>query len=167
MRNPVKTDISIIIPVINEQATVNQAIEQLRKQDFQGVVEIVVVDGGRDHATLNAIEDREVVRQVSPPGRGIQMNQGGLVAAGEVLLFLHCDTVLPENGLKTVAEVMAGRNVKAGAFDLSIDRKGVVWRIIEKTASLRSRITRIPYGDQAIFIQRSFFVETGLYRNIP
>ncbi|HKK89886.1 MAG TPA: glycosyltransferase, partial [Desulfobacteraceae bacterium] len=62
MRNPVKTDISIIIPVINEQATVNQAIEQLRKQDFQGVVEIVVVDGGRDHATIRAIEDGTVVK---------------------------------------------------------------------------------------------------------
>jgi len=165
--NPVKADISVIIPVINEQAAVNQAVEQLQAQDFQGIVEIVVVDGGRDHATIRAIEDGTVVKKASLPGRGIQMNQGALVATGEILLFLHCDTVLPENGLKTVATVMADRSVKAGAFDLTIARKGVVWRLIEKTASLRSRITRIPYGDQAIFVRRSFFFETGLYRNIP
>lgn len=165
--NPMKTDISIIIPVLNEQASINQSIKNLYHQNFSGTWEVIVVDGSREGSTIDCIQDQKVIKITSAPGRGPQMNSGARIASGETLLFLHCDTILPENALVSVQKAMQNESVKAGAFDLSIDGKGFAYRIIEKTASLRSRITKIPYGDQSIFIRRSYFFDIGQYGGIP
>lgn len=162
-----KTDISIIIPVINEQAVINQTIENLYQQQFSGVLEVVVVDGSKDKGTIDRILNPEVIPLSSLPGRGQQMNAGAKIASGEILLFLHCDTELPEKALEKVQETLKNPSIKAGAFDLSIDGKGIGFRMIETFASIRSRMTRIPYGDQAIFIRKNCFFELGQYRNIP
>jgi len=162
-----RADISIVIPVLNEQQRINQTIKKIYGHGFQGVLEIVVVDGSADKSTIHCIEYKEVTTVSSIPGRGCQMNAGANLATGKILLFLHCDTVLPDNGLNQISHIMKNKSVKAGAFDLSIDGKGIVYRIIEKTASFRSRITGIPYGDQAIFIRDDFFSKIGKYREIP
>jgi len=161
-----KADISIIIPVINEQTGINQTIKKIYHQAFSGILEVIVVDGHKDGTTISCIENREVIKLGSAPGRSFQMNSGARTASGRILLFLHCDTVLPENALESVQGLMVNHCIKAGAFDLSIDKKGFVYRIIEKTASLRSRITKIPYGDQAIFIRQDYFFKIGQYREI-
>ncbi len=162
-----KTDISIIIPVLNEQAVINQTIENLCKQQFSGILEIVVVDGSKDNGTIDRILNPKVISLSSLPGRGQQMNAGANVASGEILLFLHCDTGLPVYALEMVRETLKNPSVEAGAFDLSIDGKGPGFRMIERVASARSRITGIPYGDQAIFIRKNYFFDLGQYRNIP
>jgi len=162
-----KTDISIIMPVLNEQAGVNQTIENLYQQQFSGVLEVIVVDGGKDKGTIDRILNPKIITLSSLPGRGRQMNAGASVASGEILLFLHCDTKLPVNALERVQETLKTPSIEAGAFDLSIDGKGRGFRMIEKFASVRSRITRIPYGDQAIFIRKNYFFDLGQYRNIP
>ncbi|MCP3874050.1 MAG: glycosyltransferase family 2 protein [Desulfobacteraceae bacterium] len=162
-----KIDISIIIPVLNEQETINKTIEKLYHQDFKGFSEIIVVDGSKDKNTLCCIEDTRVITLSSKPGRGDQMNMGARKALGDTLLFLHCDTTLPENALTDIQNTMKNRSVKAGAFDLSINGKNFFYRMIEKTASLRSRMTKLPYGDQAIFIQKTYFFDMGQYRKIP
>jgi len=162
-----KVDISVIIPVLNEAARINGAIETLFAQGYPGTMEVIVVDGQKEGSTINCIQNPKVVKIISAPGRGVQMNRGADIASGETLLFLHCDTQLPENAFHRIQAVMKGKRVNAGAFDLFIDGKSFAYRIIEKTASLRSRITRIPYGDQAIFIRKSFFLRLGRYSEIP
>lgn len=162
-----KIDISIIIPVLNEPETINPAIKKIYSQNFSGVLEIIVVDGSEDKGTIGCIENKNVMTISSPPGRGVQMNHGADMASGEILLFLHCDTILPENGLNHICAVMNDQTVKAGAFDLFINSCGFAFRVIEKTASFRSRITKIPYGDQAVFIRKRYFIKIGQYSDIP
>ncbi len=162
-----KTDISVIIPVFNEQKRINQAIDALYAQKFDGKIEIIVVDGHQKATTLDQITDQTVVQVTSVKGRGNQMNAGVRHATGRILLFLHCDTRLPDNAFAAVCKALSRKTVAAGAFDLAINGTGRAFRIVEKTASLRSRLTRIPYGDQAIFIQTSCFLEMGGYADLP
>ena len=94
------------------------------------------------------------------------MNEGAKYATCEILLFLHVDTTLSENALLHVKKVLEDKSVVAGAFDLDFDtqRKGL--RFIAKVASWRSRKTRLPYGDQAIFIKKEVFDSVGGYADI-
>lgn len=160
-----KADISVIIPVLNEQAGINKTVDGLFDRSCPGIMEVIVVDGDPEGSTIGRIRNSKVVKIISAPGRGVQMNRGADNASGETLVFLHCDTVLPENAFHLIQEAL--QDAKAGAFDLSIDGNSFAYRIIEKTASLRSRLTKIPYGDQAIFIRSSFFFKLGQYREIP
>ncbi|MFH2091491.1 MAG: TIGR04283 family arsenosugar biosynthesis glycosyltransferase [Pseudomonadota bacterium] len=161
------TDLSVIIPVINEGRAVNGAIDRLVTAPFNRTMEILVVDGHPDGSTISVINNKDVICLTAAAGRGNQMNQGALVARGRILVFLHCDTCLPEGGLDDIVEMMKSPSLQAGAFDLAIDKKNILFRIIEQTASLRSRISRIPYGDQAIFIKKDYFFLIGQYANIP
>ena len=159
--------ISVIIPVYNETATVNDCIAYLRSLDGSEMCEIIVVDGNPEANTLNGVIHEGVIKVASPPGRGIQMNAGAARAEGEVLLFLHADTRLPPKGLGLIRLVMAEGDYGAGAFRLGIDSPGLPFRIIEYGAMLRTMATRVPYGDQAIFMKKDFFNEIGGYRDIP
>jgi rSAM/selenodomain-associated transferase 2 len=162
-----KPDISIIIPVMNETAIINTALKMLLKQKFSGMFEVIVVDGNSQGTTIGCIDHPDVLKITALPGRGAQMNAGAAVACGKNLLFLHCDTLLPRGGLESIHTVLKNPSIQAGAFDLSIQDRGFFFRMVEKTASFRSRITKIPYGDQAIFIRTCFFNQIGRYRHIP
>lgn len=160
-------DISVIIPVLNEGEKINRAVEAVFAQKFKGNIQIIVVDGHENGTTICQIKNKNVIQLTASPGRGIQMNAGAGVAAGDVLLFLHCDTILPGSALAAIQNTMHKKDISAGAFDLSIDSHGILFRMIEKSASLRSRITRIPYGDQAIFIRKALFFDVGQYAPVP
>jgi rSAM/selenodomain-associated transferase 2 len=95
------------------------------------------------------------------------MNAGAAAANGEILIFLHADTRLPEEGFEKVAQVLRGGKYVAGAFDLGIDSDRLVLRYIAASARLRSRLNRIPYGDQAIFMSKTYFDAIGRFREIP
>lgn len=159
-------DLSVIIPVINEEERIADCIARIKSQKYKGTLEIIVCDGHPKRTTINKINDKNINCISSPMGRALQMNAGAENAFGDILLFLHCDTILPENGLNDILTAMKIKDIVAGAFNLSINKKGLHYRIIEKTASLRSRLTRIPYGDQAIFINRPYFFEIGQYKPI-
>ena len=165
----VEPEISIIIPVLNETQTINATIQALRSQsaDLQGTIEVIVVDGDPAGRTCSAIEDRDVIRLLSKPGRAKQMNKGATAASGEILLFLHADTLLEPGSLRKLGLAMEDRQYASGAFDLRIAAPGVLFRIIERVSSFRSRLTRIPYGDQGIFIRRQIFDAIGRYPEIP
>lgn len=158
--------LSVIIPVLNEADTINRTLNHLFQQSSQPD-EVIVVDGDPEGSTLKSINTNRVKSILSPPGRGIQMNSGAREASGEILLFLHADTLLPEEGLAVILDAMKNRQTDVGAFDLCIDSNNLIFRMIEATASLRSRLTRLPFGDQAIFIRQSVFDLMGGYREIP
>ena len=160
-------DISVIMPVFREEDLINEAVDALYGLNFNSRLEIIVVDGDPEEQTLKAIRDFRVVKARSEKGRGKQMNAGALLASGEVLLFLHTDTELPPDGLTRVCSVMRDNGCMGGGFDLGIRSDKLCFRLIERAASLRSRMTRMPYGDQAIFLRREFFLGLGGFRELP
>jgi len=95
------------------------------------------------------------------------MNAGAAAARGEILIFLHADTTLPENALEKISRAMQDPDFVGGAFDLKIDSERLFLKYISVRASLRSRWNRIPYGDQAIFIRKKYFDQIGGYKEIP
>jgi len=160
-------DISVIIPVFHEQAVINETLESLLAGRFEGAWEIIVVDGDSERTTLKALRDDRVLKAVSEKGRGKQMNQGALLAGGEIVLFLHADTEIPPDGLARICSAMRQSRYVGGSFDLGIRSHKRRFRLVERVASLRSRITRIPYGDQAIFLRREYFLSIGGFSDIP
>lgn len=160
-------DLSVILPVLNEIERINPAIDHLKKLPFDGHIEIIVVDGHPAGTTLNQIKDSDIIKVSSLPGRGTQMNAGADKATGKNLLFLHCDTLLPNDALNAVCHMLNHHHKDAAAFDLRINHPGFFFRIIEKTASLRSRLTKIPYGDQAISIKQAIFFSIGGFKEMP
>ena len=160
-------EFSIIIPVLREAGRINSIIEHIYSRGFSEGFETIVVDGSPDGETINAISCREVKAIVSEKGRAAQMNAGAAIASGEILIFLHADTRLPDNALQKIRAVMKQKPCVAGAFDLGIDSDRLAFRVISFGANLRSHLNRIPYGDQAIFVRKDHFHSIGGYRKIP
>jgi len=164
---PCATAVSVIIPVLNEAACINEAIARIRELDGGKNAEVIVVDGSPDRETISAVSDPGVVIACSPAGRGRQMNRGAELASGAVLLFLHVDTALPLDALARVRSLLEDATIVAGAFSLGIASGRKIYRVTERYVGLRTRLTRVPFGDQAIFIRRGYFEAIGGYRNIP
>jgi rSAM/selenodomain-associated transferase 2 len=158
---------SFIIPVWNEEAIISRTIEHVRDLSASGSAEIIVVDGDPAGRTIRVARHMGVKTAISEKGRGKQMNLGAALAEGEILIFLHADTLLPPDALGLIETAMADTSCIAGAFDLAVDSERPVFRLIEKAASYRSRVTRIPYGDQTIFIRERDFRDLGGFRDIP
>ncbi|WP_099531989.1 TIGR04283 family arsenosugar biosynthesis glycosyltransferase [Limnothrix sp. PR1529] len=179
IRQPIA--LSVIMPVLNEGERIQKTLAHLAAIAGQIPYEVIVVDGDRAGSTLQYLpSDRPVRGLTAARGRGLQMNAGAAIARGEILLFLHADTQLPATAftqitttLKQTPTVGAHRRapnsgeVVGGAFDLSIASSRWILRTIARVASVRSRLTRLPYGDQAIFIRRSAFGALGGYPEIP
>ena len=158
---------SIIVPVLHEHAVISETIGRISSLDHGEAAEIIVVDGDPTGGTLRAIADGSVRKLLSEPGRGGQLNRGAGAASGEILLFLHADTKLPADALIRIGEVLRDETLAGGAFDLAVDSPRRVFRPIERVASIRTRLTRIPYGDQAIFLRRAWFRSLGGFRDLP
>lgn len=161
-----KKRLSIIIPVLNEERRINQTLNQLAAHVDYERAEIIVVDGSPNQSTLKAIRMSRVIKTSSSKGRGLQMNRGALLATADTLLFLHADTVLPENFFKDVLHAVSKENMAGGAFDLAIDSERPLLSFIARVASVRSRLTRLPYGDQGIFIKARLFKKVGGFKNM-
>jgi rSAM/selenodomain-associated transferase 2 len=164
--------ISIIIPVLNEATTIKQTLGQLTQYSE---VEIIVVDGGSQDETVaithrvrfaNAKTSAKVITVIGK-GRAGQMNAGANLAQSEILLFLHADTQLPANFINLVTKTLQQHQTIAGAFELTIDGSEMSLRWVEMLVKLRSRLLSLPYGDQAIFISKSAFMQTGGFADLP
>lgn len=167
-----KPDISIIIPVLNEAETIQAAVECLENQSIENKIELIVVDAHPEATTLEAIRMKhssrlQIKTDTSEKGRGTQMNRGVELASGSILLFLHVDTLLPEGAFQAISGTLQKKHIVGGAFDLGIRSSKWGYRIIENVATVRSRITRLPYGDQAIFLRRDYFHMIGGFSKIP
>ncbi|NKE69931.1 TIGR04283 family arsenosugar biosynthesis glycosyltransferase [Candidatus Manganitrophus noduliformans] len=162
---------SIVIPVLNEEEALRRTLDRL--EQFTEV-EMIVVDGGSTDETvplLQAWSDRHSTQTRSvlygERGRARQMNAGAERATGEILLFLHADSLLPAGAIDAVAEAVRSPAVAGGAFRLKIDSEAFFLRIVEKLANLRSRFLKLPYGDQGIFVRRDLFERLGGYAELP
>ena len=158
---------SIIIPVLHESDNINSLINNVHEQHTDENHEIIVVEGDKNRKTLDAIQSKDVVVLLSEPGRSHQMNAGAAVARGEILIFVHADTQIPVNALNRISQILKQKHYVGGAFDLAIRSHKLAFKIIAKVASLRSRFTRIPYGDQIIFLRKDYFNKVGGYKIIP
>jgi rSAM/selenodomain-associated transferase 2 len=166
-RIPAELTISVIIPVWREQALINRLLEHLLTEQGGFARQLIVVDGEATGPTLSAIGDRRrVIGITSAAGRARQMNAGAALAKGEILLFLHADTLLPPGAPEQIRRLMASDGCDAGAFSLGVDSRRWAYRLIAWAATWRSRLSRVPYGDQAIFMRRSYFIELGGFADI-
>lgn len=157
--------ISIILPVLNEAKNLEKTIARAQAAS---AAEIIVVDGGSTDATVEIARSLGVKAILSPHlGRGGQMNAGAAIATGDILLFLHGDTLLPLGYADRVRAALAQPQAIAGAFELAIEGNSPSLRWVEKTVNWRSRFFQFPYGDQGIFLKASIFQELGGFPQQP
>ena len=155
--------VSIIIPALNEEAELPATLATALAQP--GAKEIIVADGGSEDAT-RAVAARAGVQSIDAPrGRARQMNAGAEHADGEVFLFLHADTRLPDGALDRIREAFADADTVAGCFRLRFDGRGPwlwLW-----TRSVWMRWPRWAFGDRALFVRRSTFEAAGGFPDQP
>jgi uncharacterized protein len=156
--------ISIIIPAINEADHIANTIESIGPGNKK---EVIVVDGGSHDDTMSIAKSLGASVITSAPPRARQMNRGADQATGDVLVFLHADTRLPEKFENVIFNSFKQPKMVAGAFELRMDSPTPGLRLIERLANWRSRYLKMPYGDQAIFLSTKLFHELGGFSDIP
>ncbi len=155
--------LSVIVPTLNEAAHLEQTLRLL--VDREGV-EVIISDGGSSDDTVEIAYGLGVTVIQSQRGRGRQMNAAAALARGEVLLFVHADTRLPERFVDHVWSTLNGGAI-AGAFPLSIEESGFALRCVAWAANVRSRYRQMPYGDQCLFLRAADFYRLNGFRHWP
>ncbi|PSQ77577.1 MAG: glycosyl transferase [Bacteroidetes bacterium QH_8_67_23] len=159
--------VSVIVPALNEAGYIERTIASVEKQ--AGPTEVIVVDGGSTDATAARAAARGARVVAASQGRARQMNAGAARARGDVLLFLHADTTLPESALAAVRRTLFdggnGTAVQAGTFRLRFDRNGWLLRLYAFATRLRWR--RFCYGDRGLFVRRAAFEAVGGFPDWP
>jgi rSAM/selenodomain-associated transferase 2 len=148
--------LSIILPVLDEAAGIVEALTALAPLRARGV-EVVVADGGSSDATVELARPLADVVIAAPRGRGRQMNAGAAASHGDMLLFLHADTRLPPNADALIGDGLARTGRAWGRFDVRIAGTHWLLPVIAVAMNLRSRVTGIATGDQAIFTTLAAF----------
>jgi rSAM/selenodomain-associated transferase 2 len=158
--------LSIVMPVLDEGEGIAGALDALAELRALGV-ELIVVDGGSRDATVQRARLRADHVLTAPRGRATQMNAGAAKASGDVLLFLHADTRLPPEAERLVLDGLARSNHRWGRFDVTIAGRHPMLKLVGWTMNLRSRLTAIATGDQAMFMTREAFESAGGFPEIP
>lgn len=155
--------ISVIIPSLNEERYLDETLRHVLA--LPGKFEIIVSDGGSADDTLKIAEKFQEVKLVkSKKGRGIQMNTGAEIATGQIFLFLHADTFLPENAYELITQTMEIPKNIAGSFYLTWDKKHPFLNLYSKASKIN--LTLFTYGDHAIFIKEDAFTKLGGYKDM-
>lgn len=157
--------ISIIIPVLNEAGVIADTLRFLDVYREQGH-EVIVVDGGSSDDTVSIAEPFADRVLLSDAGRAAQMNCGIGAASGDALLFLHADTRLPDDAVPKIINAVE-EGYFWGRFDVRLSGKHFMFRIIERMMNIRSCITGIATGDQAIFVSHESIEIVGAYPRLP
>jgi rSAM/selenodomain-associated transferase 2 len=152
--------LSIVIPVLNEAAAIEAMLLRLAALRQAGA-QLVVVDGGSEDDTAACAAAHADLVLSSARGRALQMHAGALAASGDALLFLHADTVLPPHAGELIGQAL--RDHAWGRFDVALDGRHPAYRLIAAMMNLRSRLTSITTGDQAMFMRRDFYFAAGGY----
>jgi rSAM/selenodomain-associated transferase 2 len=158
--------LSIIIPVLNEGERIAALLDGLAGMRALGT-EVIVVDGGSRDATIQRARLRADQVISAPRGRAVQMNAGSAKATGDMLLFLHADTQLPRHADHVVLSGLERSSRAWGRFDVKIEGQHPLLLVVGFLMNLRSRLTGIATGDQAIFARRDAFQAAGGFPEIP
>ncbi len=156
--------VSVVIPTLGEEERLVGVIERAKAH---GRAEVLVVSAGDSRETKRLAAEQQVQLLLADRGRGRQLNLGAEHARGDILVFLHADTFLPEDYVDCIERTLAPPTVAGGAFQLRIDslRRSARW--VEHGVRLRSKWLQMPYGDQALFMRRSMFDQLGGFREQP
>lgn len=158
------TVITVVIPALNEATHIAAAVKSAL---VEGTTEVIVVDGGSSDDTVAVAVAAGARVIVLEPNRARQMNIGAGAAVGDVLLFLHADTLLPEDYARAVEVALSDSEVMAGAFSLALDAGPAKYRMVEAAVRLRCRLFSLPYGDQGIFVGSDTFHDMGGFADLP
>lgn len=161
--NQRQPDLSLVIPVYNEERTIEAFLDQLDR--LTGSWEAVFADGGSTDGTVSRIRGRYPVISC-PKGRAGQMNEGARCCTGDVLLFLHCDSILPRDLCEQVLEVR-NRGYSFGCFRIRFDSRHPLMKLGGFFSNLRVRWRKIAFGDQGIFLTRDLFEQVGGFPELP
>ncbi len=158
--------ISISIPTYNEEKAQPATLERVFRQ--RGSYEVIVVDGGSSDRTCEIVRAEPRIRLLTAPkGRASQMNAGARTANGDWLLFLHADTLLPNGALHRLNALEADLDFQAGGFRHQFSDRDWRLRLISWMDNLRSKTTKVIYGDQAMFVRRVLFEWLGGFPDQP
>lgn len=160
------TRLSIVIPALNESVNLARNLPRLVTREPDA--EVVVVDGGSEddsHETVARVPSVQWL--VSARGRARQMNAGARATQGDVLMFLHADTVLPDGAGAAIRKALIDSAVVGGRFDVRLDSPRRLLAVVGWMMNRRSRLTGISTGDQAIFVRRAIFDAVGGIADIP
>jgi rSAM/selenodomain-associated transferase 2 len=158
--------LSIIIPTLDEVAGIGATLAALQPLRAAGH-EVIVVDGGSRDGTAEAARPLADRVLAAPRGRASQMNAGADAVSGDVLLFLHADTRLPAGADRTVLDGLAASGTSWGRFDVRIEGRHPLLRLVAWLMNRRSRVTGIATGDQAMFATRAAFATVGGFPALP
>jgi rSAM/selenodomain-associated transferase 2 len=158
--------LSIIVPVLDEETGIVAALDALADDRRHGH-EVIVVDGGSSDRTSELARPLADIVLKAPRGRARQMNAGAARASGDILVFLHADTRLPPASDRLIFEGLRRSRRVWGRFDVAIAGRNPMLRVVAATMNLRSRVSGIATGDQAIFVTRAAFAACGGYPDIP
>lgn len=156
--------ISVIVPTLDEEKIIASTLKSL--ENFDSSLEIIIADGGSTDKTLELAKSYSTRVIKTQTGRGSQLNAGAREATGEALLFLHADTQLPKNAGNIIAQILTNPDVVGGHFSLVFSGQSWEAKALTRHYHLIRKLG-LCYGDSAMFIRRSSFLELGGFENIP
>ena len=156
--------IAVIVPVFNEAQLLPEKLTSLKALNAD---EMVFIDGGSTDGTQQLLEASGVLWFTGTQGRAAQMNVGAGKCKGDILLFIHIDTDLNESNISAIRSAIKQQGVVGGRFDICLSGSHPAYRMISWFMNMRSRLSKISTGDQAMFVRRDVFEQMGGFADLP
>ncbi|NKB89874.1 MAG: glycosyltransferase [Acidobacteria bacterium] len=158
--------VNVVVPVHNESSALPLLLDRLRDMHAAAATDVVIVDGMSTDGTASALRSSGLPYAAAPRGRASQMNAGAALGDGEIILFLHADTELPAGALKSIRAAIDD-GASGGFFRLRLNSVRPLLGLIGRMITIRSRLTGIATGDQAMFVRRDVFDHLGGFPPLP